>query len=84
MTSFICCILNLMTTSGLESILISAFGDVEKILSTKNFPQNLCDLLIAVEELVRVYIGCIYTADKLETFLSEISLGSKTAKVWMG
>ena len=39
---------------------------------------------MAVEELIRVYIGCIYTADKLETFLSEISLGSKTAKVWMG
>ena len=39
---------------------------------------------MAVEELVRIYIECIYTADELETFLSEISLGSKTAKVWMG
>ena len=84
MTSFIGCILNLMATSGLESVLISAFGGVEKILSTKNFPQNLCDLLMAMEELIRVYIGCIYTADKLETFLKEIFLGSKIAKVWMG
>ena len=36
-----------------------------------------------LEELLWSYIGDIYTADESDYFLSEISIGSKTAKVWV-
>ena len=74
---------NLMAHSGLDDILSSAFGGVEKMLSGKNFPQNFRALRMVVEELLGSYIADIYTADELETFLLEISKGSKTSKVWV-
>ena len=42
LVSFIGCVGNLMTNSGLQDILSSTFGSMEKMLSGKNFPQNIC------------------------------------------
>ena len=43
----------LMTDSGLEDILQTAFGGVAKMLSGKKFPQNIRALRMVVEELLR-------------------------------
>ena len=43
----------LMTNSALSDLLRLAFGSVDKMLSDKNFPQNLSALRMAVEELLR-------------------------------
>ena len=49
--SFVGSVGNLMVNTGLDEILKSAFGSVEKMLSGKNFPQNVRALRMVVEEL---------------------------------
>ena len=41
-----------MANSGLDYLLKSAFGSVEKMLSGKQFPQNFWALRMVVEELL--------------------------------
>ena len=57
--SFIGCVGNLMAHSGLDDILNSAFGGVEKMLSGKNFPQNFRALRMVVEELLGSFVRSI-------------------------
>ena len=51
----------LMTDSGLEDILQTAFGGVAKMLSGKKFPQNIRALRMVVEELLRGIIDDLFT-----------------------
>ena len=46
-----------MVDSGLEIILQAAFGGVAKMLSGKNFPQNMRELHLVTEELLRGIIS---------------------------
>ena len=55
--SFVGCIGNLMSNSGLDEIMKAAFAGVDKmLLGSKYFPQNVRALRIVVEELLRPYI----------------------------
>ena len=57
--SFVGAVGTLMGDSGLEELMNSAFGGVQKMLSGKKFPQNIRALMIVVEELLRdVTIAC--------------------------
>ena len=51
--SFIGAVGSLMSNSGLEELMNTAFGGVPKMLSGKKFPQNLRALRMVVEELLR-------------------------------
>lgn len=82
--SFIGCVGNLMSNTGLLEIMKSTFAGVEKmLLGSKYFPQNLRALRMVVEELLRPYITQFDSSDKLDEFLENISKESKTTKLWV-
>ena len=81
--SFIGCIGTLMSNTGLEDILKSAFGGVEKMLLGKFFPANARALRMVVEELLRPYISDIHDNNDMDKYLDDISQKSKTAKLWV-
>ena len=81
--SFIGCIGNLMSNSGLEDILSVAFGGVEKMLSGKKFPQNFRALRMIVELLLGQRIINIISGKDMEKLLNELRTGSKTSKLWV-
>ena len=81
--SFIGCVGNLMSNSGLLEIMKSTFAGVEKmLLGSKYFPQNLRALRMVVEELLRPY-SHFDSSDMLDEFLEKVSKESKTAKLWV-
>ena len=51
--SFVGCVGTLMADTGLKEVMESAFGGMTKLLSGKNFPQNIWALRLLVEELLR-------------------------------
>lgn len=67
--SFIGAVGTLMSNSGLEELLNSAFAGVHKMLSGKKFPQNLRALRMVVEELLR---DVILTCENFSDLLSEL------------
>ena len=81
--SFLGCIGTLMANSGLDDILKSAFGGVEKMLLGKFFPENVRALRMVVEELLRPYISDIHDNNDMNKFLEDISQKSKTTKLWV-
>ena len=62
-----------MTNSGLSDLLRAAFGSVDKMLSGKNFPQNVCALRMVVEKLLRDSIHEMKNMNGLTTFLDNVS-----------
>ena len=81
--SFVGCIGNLMAGSGLEDILGSAFGGVPKMLTGKNFPNNVRALRMVVEEILRPIICTTSSCDELMEDLEARSARSKTVKLWV-
>ena len=81
--SFIGCCGILMTNSGLSDLLRSPFGSVDKMLSGKNFPQNLRALRMVVEELLRGSINDMIKFDDLTAFLQTLREESPTSKLWV-
>ncbi len=72
----------LMMNTGVDVILKSAFGGVEKLLSGKKFPQNVRALRLLAEELLNPYLPDIHSYDDLTAFLDDISQKSLTSKLW--
>ena len=81
--SFIGCCGTLTTNSGLSNLLRSAFGSVDKMLSGKNFPQNLRALGMVVEELLHGSIDDMIKFDDLTAFLQMLREQSPTSKLWV-
>ena len=81
--SFIGCCGTLMTNLGLSDLLRSAFGSADKMLSGKNFPQNLSALRMVVEELLRGSIDDMIKFDDLTAFLQKLREQSPTSKLWV-
>ena len=76
----------LMADSGFENILQAAFGGVAKMLSGKNFPQNMRALRLVAEELLRDIISTMEPSqgyDDLMLVLDSRSEQSRTSKVWV-
>ena len=72
-----------MTNLGLSDLLRSAFGSADKMLSGKNFPQNLSALRMVVEELLRGSIDDMIKFDDLTAFLQKLREQSPTSKLWV-
>ena len=76
----------LMADSGLEDVMKAAFGGVTKMLSGKNFPQNVRALRMVVEEIVR---GLLTDTETVTCFtdlmdvLEERAAHSRTTKLWL-
>ena len=51
--SFVGCMGSLMSNSGLEEVLKAAFAGIPKMLSGKNFPQNIQALQMVAEAVLR-------------------------------
>ena len=82
--SFIGCVGNLMSNSGLDEIMKAAFAGVDKVLlGSKYFPQNVRALRMVVEELLRPYMSEINSYTELKSVLDEVSEKSKTGKLWV-
>ena len=83
--NFVGAVGTLMTDSGLEDILQTAFGGVAKMLSGKKFPQNIRALRLVVEELLRGIIdetGSTCYSDLMKV-LEHRATQSHTTKVWL-
>ena len=83
--SFVGSIGTLMTDTGRSEVLGEVFGGVQKMLSGKKFPQNVCALRMLAEEVLRCIIEGhqIRGMEDLMGFLEERSQQSKTVKVWV-
>ena len=67
--SFIGCIGNLLTNTGLVEIMKAAFGRVEKmLLGKKYFPQNVRALRMVVEELLRPWTTSVMLKNSLNSY----------------
>ena len=77
--SFVGAVGTLMSNSGLEEIMKSAFAGVPKMLTGKNFPMNVRSLRMVVEELLRHRICTFTSYDEMMMKLDEISKESRTA-----
>ena len=80
--SFVGCVGILMADIELKEVMESAFGGVTKLLSGKNFPQNVRALRLVVEELLRSISEQSESYEML-SILEERGRVSRTAKLWV-
>ena len=74
----------LMTNTGLEELMQAAFGGVQKMLTGKNFPQNVRALRMTVETLLReLLIENCDTFEELMAILEERASLNRTTKLWL-
>ena len=82
--SFIGCVGSLMAKSELTQLLKSAFGGVEKMLTSKKFPRNFKALRLVAEELLRdIFKEDISNYNDLVSTLEDVGWSSRTAKFWL-
>ncbi len=83
--SYVGCIGTLMADSGIVEVLSVAFGGVLKMLSGKKYPDNVRALRMLVEEILRPVIAKhqITSMTELQHILHDVSLQSRTAKLWV-
>ena len=74
-----------MKNLGLEPILASVFGGVKKMLTGKNFPNNIRAFFLLAEELLRDVSGIesFESTYELVKVLEESNSESKTALAWI-
>ena len=73
----------LMAGSWLEELMKAAFGNVTKMLTGKNFPQNTRALRIVVEQVLHQILCEIKTFNELMQELKARASKSRTAKHWV-
>ena len=61
---------------------MSAFGSVKKMLSGKNFPQNVLALRLVAEELLREIVLDANSHDELFDVVAKCAQESRTARLW--
>ena len=81
--SFVGCIGVLMANTGLAEVLKAAFGRVARMLTGKNFPQNVRALRMLCEELLRDILQDADTFDDLLQLLERRAVQSRTTKLWL-
>lgn len=72
-----------MANSGLTDLTRSGFRSVYKMLSGKNFPQNLRALRMIVEEILHSGIDDMIKFDDLTSFLQTLRKQSPTSILWV-
>ena len=81
--SFVGCVITLMTGSGLEEVLKSAFGGVPRMLTGKNFPQNTRAPRMITEEILRGTLESEESYDDLMFLLEIKAAESRTTNLWV-
>ena len=81
--SFIGAVGTVMSNSGLEEVMNSAFAGVPKMLSGKKFSQNVRALRLVTEVLLIDIIADTESHAHLTSVLDELSTESSTAKLWV-
>ena len=81
--SFVGCVGTLMADTGLKEVMESALGGVTKLLSGKNFPQNVRALRLVVEELLCSISEQSESYDEMLSILEERARVSRTGKLWV-
>ena len=81
--SFVGCVGTLMTSSGLEEVLKSAFGGVPSMLTRKNFPQNTRALRMNTEEILHGTLESVESYDDLMLLLEMKAAESRTTNLWV-
>ena len=79
--SFIGCIGEPMTNSGLEEIMKHAFGGVAKMLIVKKYPQNCRALRLVLEELLGNILDQVDSYDALKAVLEKRATRSRITKL---
>ena len=72
-----------MRSAVLSDLLRSTLGSVNKMLSSKNFPENLRALKMVVEELLRGSIDDVIKYDDLSAFLQTLTDRYSKRKLWV-
>lgn len=73
----------LMQETGLYEILGSALGSVQKMMSGKQYSQNVRALRMVVEVLLAKHIKDMQTPKELDGFLQSVSNQSPSLKLWV-
>ncbi len=81
--SFVGCVGVLMSNSGLDDVMRASFGGVTRMLTGKNFPQNVRALRIVTEEVLRNALDNIDTYEELIALLECGATKSRTTKLWV-
>lgn len=81
--SFVGCVGVLMANSGLEEVLKAAFGGVARMLTGKNFPQNVRGLRMVCEEVLRNIIQGVDSYEDMMLLLEGRAAQSRTTKLWV-
>ena len=66
-----------------EDVLKAAFGGVARMLTGKNFPQNVRALRLVCEEVLRGVIQDVNSYEELLTVLENKGAESRTSKLWL-
>ena len=84
---FVGCVGTLMADSGLNEIMSTTFGSVEKMLQGETYPQNIRALRLLTEELLRPVFekenARLTSMGDLEDVLDELAAQSRTTKMWV-
>ena len=72
-----------MDDSGLEEILKSTFGGVERMLTGKFFPQNTRAFRLLSEEILHGILESVSNHDDLMVFLERKAADSRTTWLWL-
>ena len=81
--NFAGCVGKLMSNSGLENLMKTAFGGVDRMLQGKKFPMNIRALRIVSLELLRGFIDEQHSYESFVAFLNELSERSRLAEHWI-
>ncbi|MCP3888518.1 MAG: hypothetical protein GY702_06550, partial [Desulfobulbaceae bacterium] len=83
--SYVGSIGTLMENTGMSELQSGPFGGVNKMLTGKKFPENVCALRLLTEELLQPVLSSdtICTFNDLLNVLSDLASNSRTAHLWI-
>ena len=73
----------LMSNSGLEVVISSAFASPHKLLKGKLYPMCVRSTRFVLEELLRPHLTNLSSFDDMMVFLEDVSSKSRTSKLWV-
>ena len=81
--SFVGSVGKLMENGELAQLRMSSFSGVEKMLTGKKFPMNICALRFVVVELLHGHLKGMLKHHDLSKFLDNVSAKSNLAEHWV-
>ena len=83
--SYIGCLGSLLAQSCLEESLSEPFGGVEKMMTGKKFPKNVCAFRLLLGEFLQPILSnaTVETMSDLKGVLENLASKSRTTKLWV-